>query len=338
MRKIFCLCVSAALFAAVVVSCDRDKDPIPVSEVRLSKPSLTLEIYDFTTLVVTVLPADADNKVVTWESSDANVVKVENGKLTAVDTGTATITVKATDGSGKTATCTVTVTPLDPGETEMIFVEGGIFNMGNENDKDARPVHKVTLSSFKIAKYQVNQVQWRSVIGINSNPANTKGDELPIENIMFKEVQDFINKLNTRTGKKYRLPTEAEWEYAARGGNQSKGYTYSGSNNLDEVGWYLSNSGNVTHGIGSAQKGNELGIYDMSGNVSEYCSDKYALYTTKNQTNPQETVGNGHQVIRGGHYYSIASICTVTSRTYFDPSLGSGRAIYIGFRLVLDVE
>jgi len=338
MRKIFCLCVSAALFAAVVVSCHPEgKDPIPVSEVRLSKPSLTLEIYDFTTLVATVLPANADDKTITWKSSDESVVKVENGKLTAVDTGIVTITVTTKDG-GKTATCTVTVTPLKPGEGEMIFVEGGTFMMGDSSDKDARPVHKVKLSSFKIAKYEVNQDQWRAVMGGNNNPANNKGGDLPIEQILFSEVLDFIGKLNTQTGKKYRLPTEAEWEYAARGGNQSKGYTYSGSNTLDEVGWYLSNSGNATQIVGSTTKSNELGIYDMSGNVSEYCSDKYGLYSAKDQKDPQETVGNGLQVIRGGNYMKPYGECRVSSRTYYDPYLGTGRAIYIGFRLVLDVE
>jgi formylglycine-generating enzyme required for sulfatase activity len=158
---------------------------------------------------------------------------------------------------------------------EMILVRGGTFRMGDTDGQggdNEKPVHNVTLRDFYIGKYPVTQKQWVQVMG--SNHSNFKGDDLPVEQVSWNNVQEIIKELNAKTGKKYRLPTEAEWEYAARGGNKSKGYKYSGSNDIDKVAWYADNSGNKTHPVGTKAP-NELGIYDMSGNVWEWVNDKY---------------------------------------------------------------
>jgi len=155
-------------------------------------------------------------------------------------------------------------------EWGMVFVEGGTFMMGatSEQESDAfdweKPAHRVTLSDFYIGKYEVTQAQWKAVMG--SNPSYFKGDNLPVERVSWGDCQEFIRKLNERTGLTFRLPTEAEWDYAARGGNRSRGYKYSGSDDPDEVAWYWDNSGIKTHPVGQ-KRANELGLYDMSGNV-----------------------------------------------------------------------
>ena len=188
-------------------------------------------------------------------------------------------------------------------DIEMVFVQGGTFMMGatseqgsewNDNEK---PVHQVTLSDYYIGKYQVTQKQWEAVMG--NNPSELKGDNLPVENVSWYDAQEFIHRLNEITGKNYRLPTEAEWEYAARGGNKSQGYKYSGSNNINDVAWYVDNSDLKTHPVGTKQP-NELSIYDMSGNVSEWCNDWYEYYTHTTKTNPTGPLSGAHIVFRGG--------------------------------------
>lgn len=215
---------------------------------------------------------------------------------------------------------------------EMVYVQGGTFQMGsNYGESDEKPVHSVTLDDFYIGKYEVTQAQWRAVMG--SNPSRFKGDSLPVEMVSWNEVQEFIKRLNAKTGKTYRLPTEAEWEYAARGGNRSKGYKYSGSNKIKDVAWYIGNSGYKTHPVGT-RKPNELGVYDMSGNVCEWCQDgyRYDTYSSSPQKNPQGPSSGPFWVLRGGSWYDYFFRCRSANRIYYGPD---HRDIYCGFRLVL---
>ena len=220
---------------------------------------------------------------------------------------------------------------------EMVHVEGGTFRMGatEEQGRDAwdneKPVHRVTLSSYLIGKHEVTQALWEEVMGVNPS-VNKQGGDYPVENVSWFDCQEFIKKLNARTGMKFRLPTEAEWEYAARGGNKSKGYKYAGSDNLDEVGWFIDNSGNHTHPVGR-KKPNELGLYDMSGNVFEWCQDWAGDYSSEAQTNPTRPQPGGNRVLRGGCYCYDAS-CRVSYRGDCGP--GSGGGSY-GLRLVLSL-
>jgi formylglycine-generating enzyme required for sulfatase activity len=216
-------------------------------------------------------------------------------------------------------------------EPEMVFVEGGRFMMGsNSGDDVEKPVHEVELSSYYLGKYEVTQAQWKAVMG--NNPSYFKDcDQCPVEQVSWNDVQEFIGKLNQKTGKKYRLPTEAEWEFAARDGVKSKGYLYSGGNDAGTVAWYTDNSGSKTHSVGSKQA-NELGIFDMSGNVWEWCSGWYGGYSGTFQRNPQGAFSGLSRVLRGGGWNNRASHCRVTARSGHYPD---GRSNCIGFRLVL---
>ena len=186
---------------------------------------------------------------------------------------------------------------------EMVRVEGGTFRMGatseqeDEADDDEKLVHSVTLSSYYIGKTEVTQALWQAVMG--SNPSHFKGADLPVEFVTWNECQEFIQKLNRLTGSNFRLPTEAEWEFACRGGNNSRGHKYSGSNDIDNVAWYWDNSGRKTHPV-ATKAPNELGIYDMSGNVWEWCADWYGGYSSSAQTNPKGPYGGSGRVYRGG--------------------------------------
>jgi len=202
---------------------------------------------------------------------------------------------------------------------EMVFVKGGTFLMGctpeqgidcNNNE---RPAHQVTLSDYYIGKYEVTQEQWKAVMGSDNNPSYFRGDNLPVEQVNWDGTQKFINKLNERTGGKYRLPTEAEWEYAARGGSESGGYKFSGSNDVGDAAWYNSNSSQQTHPVG-AKECNELGIYDMSGNVWEFTSDWYGRYSGNAQTNPRGVSSGSYRVYRGGGWYNRPGGIRVSAR------------------------
>lgn len=220
---------------------------------------------------------------------------------------------------------------------EMVYVEGGTFTMGATEEQGTSaprdneyPTHQVTLSDFYIGKYEVTQEQWEIVMG--NNPSWFKGANNPVENVSWDDCLEFIEKLNQLTGLKFRLPTEAEWEYAARGGNKSKGYKYSGSNTIGDVAWYYNNSLSETHPVGTKAP-NELGLYDMSGNVLEWCSDWYGSYSSSSQTNPMGPTSGSFRVGRGGSWNDIAQYCRVSLRDYNYPGYRYGN---LGFRLVCD--
>ena len=224
-----------------------------------------------------------------------------------------------------------------PAEPEMIKVTGGTFTMGCTDDDcfdDGReePAHKVKLTSYKIAKYPITQKQWEAIMGnYLGSVSSCVGDDFPVCVVGWQDVQIFIEKLNELTGKNYRLPTEAEWEFAARGGNKSKGYKYSGSNDINTVAWYIGNSEDRGHPVGTKMP-NELGVYDMSGSVWEWCSDWYGAYTDASQTNPTGPETGTYRVLRGGSFSSYAQLCRVSIRSGLEPYISTG---FIGFRLVL---
>ena len=216
----------------------------------------------------------------------------------------------------------------------MKRVPGGTFQMGSD-DSDAynneKPVHSVTVSSFYMGETEVTQALWKAVRG--SNPSHWKGDNLPVENVSWNDCQDFIRKLNSLTGRNFRLPTEAEWEYAARGGNQSNGYKYAGSNNIGGVAWYNENSGRKTHAV-KGKSPNELGLYDMSGNVWEWCGDWYgsSYYLSSSSNNPEGPSSGSRRVSRGGGWNCGERNCRVSNRSYDGPG---DRNYLSGFRLCL---
>lgn len=220
--------------------------------------------------------------------------------------------------------------------SNMVSVEGGTFTMGatSEQGREAndgeKPAHRVTLSSFSIGKYEVTQEEWQAVMG--SNPSFFKGAKRPVDCLSWNDCQKFIHKLNYMTGKQFRLPTEAEWEFATRGGNKSRGYKYAGSDSLGYVAWYGSNSNRQTHNVGCKQP-NELGLYDMSGNVWEWCQDKYAPYNGNKKNIPKGASTGFYRVSRGGAFDGHPQDCNVFDRSYHtqEPSHLQG-----GMRLAYD--
>lgn len=221
-------------------------------------------------------------------------------------------------------------------EFTMVYVEGGTFMMGS-NDSEAREnewfVHQVTLSDYYIGETEVTQVLWKAVMG--NNPSEYIGANRPVEQVSWNDCQTFIAKLNRLTGENFSLPTEAQWEFAARGGIHSKGYKYSGSNDIDSVAWYLENADFVddegTSPVATKQP-NELGIYDMSGNVLEFCKDWYDDYTFDAVTDPQGPSSGLYRVGRGGGWCIFATWCRCTRRDGYTPSMTS---YMLGLRLAL---
>lgn len=220
---------------------------------------------------------------------------------------------------------------------EMILVEGGTFTMGDsksEGDANEQPTHSVTLKGFKIAKTETTVAQWRTFCNATSRampetPSWGWNDSDPIVNVSWNDAVEYGDWLSDKTGNLYRLPTEAEWEYAARGGKNSKGFKYSGGQSIGAVGWE-SNSSDQTQAV--AQKHpNELGLYDMSGNVWEWCRDWYGEYTVTTQTNPKGPATGWNRVLRGGSWIHAAASCRVARRGVSDPDR---RIVSNGFRVV----
>ena len=235
-------------------------------------------------------------------------------------------------------------------KTEMVFVQGGTFTMGctdeqgSDCENDEKPAHQVTLSDYYIGKYEVTQGFWKKVMGNNPSRFINCGDDCPVESVSWNDCQEFISKLNQLTGKRFRLPTEAEWEYAARGGSKASYQTkYAGSNALGEEAWYGDNSdvnysGGYeykgrklgTHTVGT-KKPNALGIYDMSGNVWEWCNDWYGDYSSGGVTNPKGATTESSRVKRGGSWGYDSYYNRVSNRGANNPSSSND---YFGIRLV----
>ena len=225
------------------------------------------------------------------------------------------------------------------GKYEFVKVYCGSFMMGATVEQQAhldeeKPVHRVTLTkNYYVGKTEVTQALWTAVMG--SNPSMFKGNNRPVESVSWNDCQIFISKLNEATGMHFRLPTEAEWEFAARGGLSSRGYQYSGHDNLARVAWFQDNSGNATHNVATKQP-NELGIYDMSGNVWEWCSDWYGLYGSSNQTNPNGPSKGAIRVVRGGGWFNnLIGGCRTAFRDSDCPGI---RRSDLGLRLVVAEE
>ena len=218
---------------------------------------------------------------------------------------------------------------------KMVYVEGGTFDMGctdGDCQADELPVHRVTLSGFNIAETEVTQILWSAVMD-EFNPIEfKKNDGLPVKNVSWYEAVRFIQRLNELTGKRYRLPTEAEWEFAARGGNLSQGHPFSGSDRLQQVAWFEDNSEEGPSRVKS-KKPNELGLYDMSGNVWEWCQDRYGPYAPGNVTDPTGPESGFYRVRRGGGYLTVPQYCRVYVRQLGDLYIYSAG---VGLRLVCD--
>ncbi|WP_337437816.1 SUMF1/EgtB/PvdO family nonheme iron enzyme [Prevotella sp.] len=265
------------------------------------------------------------------ESKQVNILEGQTATLAGMlSTNTTVSTATGSTLSGNT----ITIPVKDGISIDMVRVEAGTFTMGataemKEPYDDEKPTHRVTLTNdYYIGKYEVTQALWQAVMG--NNPSSFKGDNLPVEQVSWNDCQKFISQLNRITGKTFRLPTEAEWEYAARGGNKSRGYQYSGSNNLSDVAWYTDNSGYKTHTVGTKQP-NELGIYDMSGNVLEWCQDWYGIYSSSSQINPTGATSGSDRVNRGGSWLYDARDSRSSYRYEIMPNCRIGS---LGVRLV----
>ena len=238
----------------------------------------------------------------------------------------------------------VAVVDLPEGQRlEMVWVEGGTFTMGSNsargvshNYEATRPEHRVTVDGFFIGRLEVTQGVWKAVMG--ENPSKFTGsDSLPVEQVRWVDAQQFVTLLSQMTGRRFRLPTEAEWEYAARGGVKAKaGQPFAGCarGQLERHAWFCINSERCTHKVGLLTP-NELGLFDMSGNVAEWCSDWMENYTDEEQTNPRGPRVGSSRVLRGGHYNSVSAACAVYDRSWYIPTATSE---YYGLRVVMENE
>ena len=299
---------------------DYGTTPRNISDLLVGNHAITLSIEGYVDKQATV-------EVKEGESTDLNLMLERATVLTPIaqNNNPSTSNVKSftIKGNGKTITF------------NMILVESGTFQMGDSN---MGPVHSVTLTkAYYMGETEVTQGLWYAVMGQSPTSSGSSwssgyglGDKYPAYDISYKDCQKFLTKLNQMTGQKFRFPTEAEWEFAARGGVKSKGYTYAGSNTVDDVAWYNANSGK-THEVGT-KKANELGLYDMSGNVWEWCADRYGSYSSSAQSNPTGPTTGSYRVFRGGSWDYFATNCRVAYRNRRTPSY---RDRDLGFRLAL---
>ena len=314
------------------------------------KHTCRVERQGYVTVVDTIDIADEN---ITRYIELTERVNIEEGKtamqsstLTQQQSSAVAAVSSPSSSSSDSAIETITVNGVS---FNMVRVDGGTFTMGatseqdSDADSDEKPIHRVALSTFSLGETEVTQELWQAVMG--GNPSFDKGNNHPVERVSWEGSQKFIQKLNQLTGRCFRLPTEAEWEYAARGGCKSLGYKYSGSNNVDDVAWYNRNSRKIMvhrdgkRGLSYAcirdvktRRPNELGLYDMSGNVYEWCQDCYGSYSSGSQTNPTGTTGGPFHVFRGGSWNDDSGYCRVSFRYYRSPIYISSD---LGFRLAL---
>ena len=225
---------------------------------------------------------------------------------------------------------------LDPFHNQLVYIKGGSFKMGDlfgDGNPEEKPVHPVSVSDFYLSKFEVTQSQWQAIMG--SNPSHFKDcPNCPVERVSWNDVQEFIEKVNELTGKNYRLPSEAEWEYAAKGGEKTMGYRYAGRNNINFVSWYSGNSGNKTNPVGKKEP-NELGLYDMSGNVWEWVNDWFGYYTNSPKDNPIGPDKGDFKIVKGGSWFGYIGGSRVSCRGSDEPV---NRRSYIGFRIALSAD
>ncbi len=261
-----------------------------------------------------------------WLKYGSYNIKLQRGALTTIET------IEVAHGGSKDYSFTLSNT-VDPFEGQLVFVKGGTFKMGDlsgDGSREETPVHQVTVNDFYMGKFEVTQSQWESIMG--SNPSHFNGcPNCPVERVSWIDVLEFLVKLNELTGKSYRLPTEAEWEYAAKGGSKSRGFLYSGKNNVNFVAWYSGNSGNKTNPVGQKEP-NELGIYDMSGNVWEWVNDWFNYYTETPKDNPTGPDNGDGRIVKGGSWFGHAGGNRVSCRGSDEPV---NKRSYIGFRIVV---
>ena len=318
---------------------------LPVLKITIDKSFLSLEKGERVQLQAVVYPENATDKSVIWTSSDTSVADVDkNGMVSAISYGTATITASSVSDSNVKVTRFVVI---GEGSIEfsakgisfkMMHVEAGTFQMGSTVFSDEQPIHSVTITKdYFIGETEVTQALWYAVMGYKPTSSGSQwsssyglGDNYPAYYISYEDVQEFLVKLNILAGQKFRMPTEAEWEFAARGGNKSKGYIYSGSNTIDDVAWYSSNK---THPV-KTKAANELDIYDMGGNVWEWCSDWYGDYSSSAQTDPTGPATGSNRVKRGGSWGDYATYCRCANRR-FNGILSDQSNYLVGFRLAL---
>ncbi len=244
----------------------------------------------------------------------------------------------STEQGGSSTTPNVLTVTVNDVSFKMIEVKGGTFDMGAtaEQGDDAmeneNPVHCVTLSDYYMGEMEVTQELWQTVMGENPSHGYGVGSNYPVYYVSWDDCQVFISKLNQLTGRNFKLPTEAQWEYAARGGDASNDYKYAGGNSVGNVAWYKDNSGDQSQLIAQKQA-NELGLYDMSGNVYEWCGDWFGDYTVSTQTNPRGPAEGTYRVMRGGSWFGFDRNLRVSYRSYNTPDI---RDSYIGLRLAMD--